>query len=67
LDLATELQVLWNTKVEIFPLVFGALGALPEKTVRNFELLPLTEVNAHQLQKTVQLRTDIMLKKHLSL
>jgi len=63
LDLAIELQVLWNTKVEIFPLVFGALRALPEKTVRNFELLQLTEVNA----KTVLVRTDIMLRKHLSL
>jgi len=67
LDLAIELQVLWNTKVVILPLVFGALGALPEKTVRNFEFLQLLEVNAHQLQKTVMLRTDLILRKHLSL
>jgi len=67
LDLAIELQALWNTKVEIFPLVFGARGALPGKTVRNFELLQLFEVNAHQLQKTVLLKTDLILRKQLSL
>ena len=33
LDLAIELQVLWNMMVVIFPLVFGALGTLPEKSV----------------------------------
>ena len=44
-------------KVEIFPLVFGALGALPDKSVTNFELLQLTEVNV--LMKTVLLRTDV--------
>ena len=36
LDLAIELQSLWNTRVEIVPLVFGALGSLHEKTVLNF-------------------------------
>ena len=67
LDLAIELQVLWNSNVEVVPLVFGALGALHEKTVKIFELLQLTEVSVHQLQKTVLLKTDIMLRKHLSL
>ena len=46
---------------------FDALGALPGKTVRNFELLQLFEVNAHQLQKTVLLKTDLILRKQLSL
>ena len=45
LDLATELQVLWNTKVEIVPLIFGVLGVLHGNTVRNFELLQLNEDN----------------------
>ena len=36
LDLAIELQLLWNTKVEIVPLVFGALGSLHEKTYFEF-------------------------------
>ena len=38
LDLAIELQVLWNMMVVIFPLVFGALGTLPEK-INLFEIL----------------------------
>jgi len=66
-DLAIELQILWNTKVLILPLVFGALGALPEKIVRNFELLQLLKINANQLQKAVLFRTDLILRKHLSL
>ena len=67
LYLAIELQSLWNTRVEIVPLVFGALGSLHEKTVLNFELLQLTEINIYQLQKTVLLKTDRMLRRHLSL
>ena len=67
LDLTIELQSLWNTRVEIVPLVFGALGSLHEKTVLNFELLQLTEINIYQLQKTVLLKTDRMLRRHLSL
>ena len=66
LDLAIELQVLWNSNVEVVPLVFGALGTLHEKIVKKFELLQLTEVSVHQLQKTMLLKTDIMLRKHLS-
>ena len=62
LGLAIELQVLWNSNVVVVPLVFDDLGALHEKTVKNFELLQLTEVSVHQLQKTVLLKTDTMLR-----
>ena len=34
------------------------------RTDRNFKLLQLTEVNVHQLQKTVMLQTATMLRKH---
>ena len=44
LDLAIELQSLWNTRVEIVTLVFGSLDSLHEKTV---ELLQLTEINIY--------------------
>ena len=47
LDLTIELQVLWNSNVEVVPLVFGALGTLHEKIVKNFKLLQLTEVSVH--------------------
>ena len=50
LDLAIELQSLWNTRVEIVPFVFGDLGSLHEKIVLNFKLLQLTEINICQLQ-----------------
>ena len=50
LDLAIELQSLWNTRVEIVPFVYGALGSLHEKIVLNFKLLQLTEINICQLQ-----------------
>ena len=34
LNLAIELQKLWNTRIEIFvPLIFGALGTVHQSTV----------------------------------
>jgi len=52
LDLAIELQKLWNTRTEIVPLIFGALG-----TVNSFELFQLKDIKVCQLVKTVVLRT----------
>ena len=34
LDLAIELQSLWNSKIEVVPLVFGALGTIHESTIK---------------------------------
>ena len=65
LDLMIELQSLWNTKIKIVPLVFGALGSLHKKTVLNFELLQLTEISINQLQRTVLLKTDRMSKRYI--
>ena len=36
LDLAIELQKLWNTRIEIVPLVFGALGTVHQRTLDSF-------------------------------
>ena len=36
LDLAIELQKLWNTRIEIVPLVFGALGTVHQRTLNSF-------------------------------
>ena len=48
LNLAIGLRVVWNTKVEIVPLV--SMLWVPYNTVRNLELLHwLTTVNVHQL------------------
>ena len=42
LYLSVELQALWNAQTEVVPLVFGALGSIPEQTKENFEFLKLT-------------------------
>ena len=55
LDSATELQSLWNSKIEVAPLVFGALGTIHESTTKSFH------INIHQLVKTVLLRTATIL------
>ena len=67
LVLAVELQTLWNTRIEIVPLVFGALGSIPEQTIKNFELLQLNTIDAHLMQKSVILRTATILRRHLEL
>jgi len=61
LDLAIELQSLWNTKAEIVPLVL-VHWVLYMKKLLNFELFQLTEI-MQCLQKTVLLKTDQMLKR----
>ena len=67
LVLAVELQTLCNTRIEIVPLVFGALGNIPEQTIKNFELLKLNTIDAHLMQKSVILRTATILRRHLEL
>ena len=67
LALAAELQTLWNTRIEIVPLVFRALGSIPEQTIKKFELLKLNTINAHLMQKSVILRTATILRRHLEL
>ena len=65
--LSVELQALWNTRTEVVPLVFGALGSIPERTKNNFKLLKLTMINAHLMQKAVILRIATILRRHLEL
>ena len=67
LDLAIELQSLWNSKIEVVPLVFGVLDTIHESTIKSFQLLGLIDINVHQLVKTVLLRTATILRKHFGL
>ena len=60
LDLAIELQSLWNSKIEVVPLVFGALGTIHASTIKSFQHLGLIDINIHQLVKTVLLRTNMI-------
>ena len=43
LDLAIEQQKLWNTRIEIVSLIFGALGTVHQNTLNSFELLQLKD------------------------
>ena len=67
LSLTIELQSLWNTTVEVVPIIFGALGSLSDNISTNLSLLQVTDINAYQLQKTVLLRTATILRQHLAL
>ena len=64
LDLAIELQTLWNVRFEVIPLVFGTLGTLYEITIKSFKSLQLSDI---QLMKTVLLKTAAILRRHLGL
>ena len=67
LDLSVELQSLWDTKVVVVPLVFGALGSLSNNISTYFHQLKRTGVSVHQLQETVVLRTATITRQHLFL
>ena len=44
LDLAIELQTLWNTRIEIVPLIFGALGTVHQSTIQSFRFFQLNDI-----------------------
>ena len=67
LDLAIDLQTLWNTIIKIVPLVFGALGTIHESTIQSFQFLHLHDVSVCQLVKTVLLKTATILRRHFGL
>ena len=64
-ELKFELQRIWNTKIEIVPIVIGALGAVTGNLKTNLEKIGLEHVQVHQLQKCVLLKTGNILRKHL--
>ena len=64
-ELKFELQRIWNTKIEIVPIVIGALGAVTGNLKTNLEKIGLQHVQVHQLQKCVLLKTGNILRKHL--
>ena len=52
--------------MEVVPFIFGALSTVPEQIIKNFELLKLTTVNVHLIQKSVILRTATILRRDIS-
>jgi len=60
-DLSIELQHLWNTRVEVVPLIIGAISS---SIYTHLATLQVKEVSVHQLQKTVILHTATILQRH---
>ena len=67
LDLSIELQHLWNTSVQVIPLIFGALGSISDSIYTYLAALHVEDIGVYQLQKTVILRTAKILRRHISL
>ena len=67
MDLMIELQQIWNTTIKIIPIIFGALGTISASIYTHMASLQVKELNVHQLQKTVVLRTATIIRRHLSL
>ena len=66
-DLKIELQRLWNTSVEIVPivLVVGALGPISSDLQKYLQKLNITDIRTSKIQKTVLLKTANILRRHL--
>ena len=64
-DLKIELQRLWNTSVEIVPIVVGALGAISSNLQKYLQKLNITDIRTSQIQKTVLWKTANILWRHL--
>ena len=65
-DLGRELQKIWNVKVKIIPLVVGSLGAIPKQFGHRLKQIDTT-AGTTQVQKTVLLETDRILRKVLEI
>ena len=65
-DLGSELQKIWNVKVNIIPLVVGSLGAIPKQFGNRLKQTGITAGTA-QVQKTVLLGTARILRKVLEI
>ena len=65
-DLGRELQMIWNVKMKIIPLVVGSLGAIPKQFGKRLKQIDIT-VGTAQVQKTVLLGTARILRKALEI
>ena len=64
IDLARELKKLWDIKVTIVPIVFGALGPVNKVLVQMPEDLEIT-ARMKTVQNTAVLRSAIILRRVL--
>ena len=65
-DLAREVSKLWNVKVEIIPVVIGALGTIPKLLESRIKDIGIS-IKTAQIQKPVLLGTARILRKVLEI
>ena len=65
-DLRRKLQKIWKVRVKIIPLVVGSLGAIPKQFSSRLKETGVT-AEIGQVQKTVLLGTDRILRKVLEI
>ena len=65
-DLRKELQMIWNVRVKIIPLVVCSLGAIPKQFSKRLEENGIT-AEIRQVQKSVLLETTRILRKVLEI
>ena len=65
-DLARELQVLWNTKVTVTPIVIGALGTVPKSLKNRLDQIGI-RTKIETMQTTALLNTARIVRKVLEL
>ena len=51
-DLKIEVQRLWNTSVEIVPIVVGALGAISSNLKKYLQKLNINDIRTSQIQNS---------------
>ena len=65
-DLAREIRKLWNTKVDIIPIVVGSLGTVSKRFQCWLEKIGM-KVNIKDVQKTALLKSARILRKVLEM
>ena len=63
-DLKFEIERIWKTKVNVVPIVVGALGAISDNFKAHLQDIGLDSVRTCQLQKPVLLKTGYILRRH---
>ena len=66
LDMSRELKKVWNSKLEVVPVVIGALGTPAKVLEKRLETTGI-ETRINELQKTVLLHTGRILQKVLDM
>ena len=64
-DQKIEIERLWEKQATVVPVVIGSLGAIPRDLRKHLRTISLEIISPSQLQKTVLLGTEHILRKYL--